>query len=117
MLEAGNFNDIPGFIVSIQAQAQHIVSQAGCTNTGLLFDINHIHRMCSGHNRRMISIEQTSDIMQEVTLLIPAPDNRFLLWRGINTHSSFHGNVPLRLKITLHRPVEFTAQNRLTPFF
>lgn len=49
----------------------------------------------SGHNRRMISVEHSGDIMQGITLLISVPDNRLLLWRVVNPSSSFHGNAPL----------------------
>ena len=49
----------------------------------------------SGHNRRMISLEHSGDIMQGITLLIPVPDNRFLFWRVVNARSSFHSNTPL----------------------
>lgn len=44
VLEAVNLNDIPGFIVTTQAQAQHVITQAGCSNAGLLFDIYHVQR-------------------------------------------------------------------------
>lgn len=49
----------------------------------------------SGHNRRMISVEHSGDILQGITLLISVPDNRFLIWRVVNTRSSFHGNPSL----------------------
>ena len=44
VLEAVNLNDIPGFVVTTQAQAQHVITQAGCSNAGLLFDVYHVQR-------------------------------------------------------------------------
>ena len=58
----------------------------------------------------MKSVEHSGDIMQGITLLISVPDNRFLFRRVVNARSSFHGNVPLQLRIALHRPVELTAR-------
>lgn len=49
----------------------------------------------SGHDRRMISVEHSGDIMQGITLLISVPDNRFLFWRVVNARSLFHSKVPL----------------------
>ena len=67
----------------------------------------------SKHNRRMISVEHSGIIMQGITLLISVPDNRLLFWCVVDASSSFHGNVPLRLRIALHRPVELTARSGL----
>ena len=44
----------------------------------------------SGHNGRTISVEHFGNIMQGITLLIPVPDIRLLLWHVVNTRSSFH---------------------------
>jgi hypothetical protein len=54
--------------------------------------------MDSGHDRRMVSVEHSGDIMQGIPLLISVPDNRFLFWRVVNSRSSFHGNVPPLIK-------------------
>ena len=47
------------------------------------------------HDSRVKSVEHSGDIMQGITLPISVPNNHLLLWRVVNTSSSFHGNVPL----------------------
>lgn len=72
-----------------------IKHKAGLLNLAEELSNVSISLVDSGHDRRMISVEHSGDIMQGITLLIPVPDNRFLFWCVVNARSSFHGNVPL----------------------
>ncbi len=56
----------------------------------------------SRHNRRIISVERSVDIVQVVTSLISVPDKRFLFLNVVN-----HGNPP-SVGIALRRPFELT---------
>lgn len=44
VLEAVNHHDIPGFLITTQAQSLSAIDDAGAKNTELLFDIYHVQR-------------------------------------------------------------------------